>query len=219
MGSSADDLNAPEPQPAGQDGVFFGTEWVVAREDLYCPSCGYNLRGLMGDPLRCPECGTQTALHELIIPARAITRVLRLMEGSPTACVGCAIGFLTCILLASVPIPGPPMIEIIVAAFCLLGWFAARARMRQVFANQPGWAGVLRDFHVAALFAILPLSAMVAYCTTGFREGRVVFLAAPATVVCLIVFGRVYSRARAEIARLQRAAAVRIAAGSVDLMV
>jgi uncharacterized protein YxjI len=26
--------------------------------DRYCLSCGYNLRGLPGDPMRCPECGT-----------------------------------------------------------------------------------------------------------------------------------------------------------------
>lgn len=27
--------------------------------DLYCLSCRYNLRGLSGDPVRCPECGEQ----------------------------------------------------------------------------------------------------------------------------------------------------------------
>ena len=26
-------------------------------EDLYCLSCGYNVRGLTGNPIRCPECG------------------------------------------------------------------------------------------------------------------------------------------------------------------
>lgn len=25
-----------------------------------CPKCGYNLRGLAGDPVRCPECGNKT---------------------------------------------------------------------------------------------------------------------------------------------------------------
>lgn len=25
--------------------------------DLFCLTCGYNLRGLRGDPVRCPECG------------------------------------------------------------------------------------------------------------------------------------------------------------------
>jgi dolichyl-phosphate-mannose--protein O-mannosyl transferase len=38
---------------------------------ISCPSCGYNLTGLMGT--RCPECGTQYPLDELIAsqPARA----------------------------------------------------------------------------------------------------------------------------------------------------
>jgi hypothetical protein len=30
--------------------------------DLPCPNCGYNLRGLSGDPVRCPECGVHTAV-------------------------------------------------------------------------------------------------------------------------------------------------------------
>jgi hypothetical protein len=38
---------SPEPPPA-------------LDRHLYCLTCGYNLRGLSGDPLRCPECGNPT---------------------------------------------------------------------------------------------------------------------------------------------------------------
>jgi hypothetical protein len=31
--------------------------------DLYCLNCGYNLRGLPGDPIRCPECGCLNPAH------------------------------------------------------------------------------------------------------------------------------------------------------------
>lgn len=35
------------------------------QRDTPCPACGYNLRGLTGDPLRCPECGTETSRARL----------------------------------------------------------------------------------------------------------------------------------------------------------
>jgi len=31
-------------------------------EDLFCLTCGYNLRALRGDPVRCPECGEDNAV-------------------------------------------------------------------------------------------------------------------------------------------------------------
>ncbi|MBN2447615.1 MAG: hypothetical protein JXO22_12855 [Phycisphaerae bacterium] len=34
------------------------TDADVNRDNLECLHCGYSLRGLPGDPIRCPECGT-----------------------------------------------------------------------------------------------------------------------------------------------------------------
>lgn len=36
------------------------------REDLACPACGYNLRGLVGDLIRCPECGVSCDVAALV---------------------------------------------------------------------------------------------------------------------------------------------------------
>jgi len=48
------DRASPSPAPATADA------------DLYCLSCGYNLRGLAGDPIRCPECGRSNPVATLV---------------------------------------------------------------------------------------------------------------------------------------------------------
>ena len=36
------------------------------QRDLACPACGYNLRGLTGDVIPCPECGTDVDIARLV---------------------------------------------------------------------------------------------------------------------------------------------------------
>jgi hypothetical protein len=48
--------------------------------DLYCLKCGYNLRGLSGDPVRCPECGYDNPIADVEIPADLIAAQLKKME-------------------------------------------------------------------------------------------------------------------------------------------
>jgi hypothetical protein len=36
------------------------------RQDLACPGCGYNLRGLAGDVVNCPECGQSCDVAKLV---------------------------------------------------------------------------------------------------------------------------------------------------------
>lgn len=55
--------------------------------DLYCLECGYNLRGLSGDPRRCPECGYLNPVGELGLTAEAVSRQLRGFENAPMLCV------------------------------------------------------------------------------------------------------------------------------------
>lgn len=52
-------------------------------EDIFCLHCGYNLRGLPGDPIQCPECGGRSELRDLRIPATVIARIRRRLETLP----------------------------------------------------------------------------------------------------------------------------------------
>ena len=61
--------------------------------DLYCLSCGYNLRGLSGDPINCPECGSLNPVGDVEIPAPIIAEQLRKMETSPAICLAAVLVF------------------------------------------------------------------------------------------------------------------------------
>src|SRR3954470_19199054 len=52
------------------DEAFDAPAWDAQREDLSCPLCGYNLRGLR-EP-RCPECGYRFRWADLTDPARRV---------------------------------------------------------------------------------------------------------------------------------------------------
>ena len=41
-----------------------GRDRIVTAEDVPCPSCGYNLRGLR--EARCPECGSSFTIEQLV---------------------------------------------------------------------------------------------------------------------------------------------------------
>jgi hypothetical protein len=47
-----------------------GPDWSAVREDIACPLCTYNLRGLI-EP-RCPECGYRFAWPEVLDPSRRL---------------------------------------------------------------------------------------------------------------------------------------------------
>ena len=52
-------MTSPGGQPGG--------EYVDAiRQDLECPNCRYNLRGLIGAVVTCPECGNNCDVAHLV---------------------------------------------------------------------------------------------------------------------------------------------------------
>ncbi len=55
----------PSPQP---DAAAPAPDWATQHEDIHCPLCEYNLRGLT-EP-RCPECGYRFTWQELMDEAR-----------------------------------------------------------------------------------------------------------------------------------------------------
>jgi|GEM_PF-4541753 len=64
-----------------------GVPTRVLEFDLRCQTCGYNLRGLAGDPVRCPECGQLNPLGEAEIPEALIAARLRKWEAHLIVCV------------------------------------------------------------------------------------------------------------------------------------
>ena len=58
----------------------------VIDEDLYCLTCSYNLRGLSGDPVRCPECGNLNPLGGAELPPDLIAKQLKRLEGELGGC-------------------------------------------------------------------------------------------------------------------------------------
>ncbi len=64
--------------------------------DAFCPGCGYNVRGLAGDPIRCPECGTRYARSELRRPKQPLvmTRLERCQRNLKASADLCALATL-----------------------------------------------------------------------------------------------------------------------------
>jgi len=183
-------------------------------EDLYCLTCGYNLRGLYGDPARCPECGALNDLGTAAIPAWRIKKALDGMETTPTLCVAWALLAVFGILLLTANVPVP--CALIFFVWTPFAWIVTYVNMKEVYANKPGWRRILLDFHVAmSLFVGWGVALAVLVGVLESRSAVVPRLLAVVVVVgCipLIFLGRwVYGSAKARIEVMQREAAVRIA--------
>lgn len=187
------------------DGTSFAKPII---DDLYCPLCGYNLRGLGGNPVRCPECGEQSDRRIITIPAELIRPALRKMETAPATCVGISI---VALLIAM------PLISLDEPGFVFLGapfgiaWLASYWRTQEVFGDRRGWRSIVRDFHLAAfcwslaVFFFLFMLSAVLWGTISIWA----FLACNVPVIGLFPLGMfVYRRARSTICALQRRQAV-----------
>lgn len=201
-------------------------------EDLYCLSCGYNVRGLTGDPVRCPECGDSNDRAALRLPAPLIQAVLRKMETAPTLCVGAAIiGYLLGGMALLVWIlegrrifgtrAGPFMVGCAIAvAICALVWPVACVHMRRSFDAQPGWTRVLGGFHLAGVLLTLYYPLLLAWAAFLERFSRpfgpppprgIGWIVLTISIIAGVWGYRVYGTARRRMARMRRDAAVRIA--------
>ena len=209
--------------PESSDDLFFARPVtphdpdVALDEDLYCLTCGYNLRGLYGDPVRCPECGELNDLGTAAIPAEFIRRGLREMETAPTYCTAFALmiaACLPCILLASLPVPvyaSAALVALVVA------WTAGYREMKNRYHDQPGWRRILVEFHLAAVLCTIAIPAVMAVCIIERYPlydvpGPVWVGAGILWFPCFVLGLRIYySSTRKRIAVMQRDAAVRIA--------
>lgn len=140
----------------------------VSQLDLYCLSCGYNLRGLPGDPRRCPECGAFNSLQELLIPARLIRTYLRKMESAPAVCVA-AIVLPTICLLLTVALnlsmkyfdPLTYLVSVAAAALAPWVWRTNARRFRESCLDRAGWREALWLYHVRSLPLCLLVAVMI----------------------------------------------------------
>ena len=69
-------------------------------QDLFCLSCAYNLRGLSGDPIRCPECGTENPVELLSLGVPLIVAHIQRVEyllRNAARCLGFAILAFLCV--------------------------------------------------------------------------------------------------------------------------
>lgn len=181
-------------------------------ENVYCLACGYNLRGLYGDPVRCPECGRDNGLGLAAIPARVIYQALVRLETSPTMCCAMAI-MAACLLpwLVTGLSPVPALLMPLAA-----GWAWGMRRMRQSCGSQPGWKRVLFDLHVTAFLGASPLLlTWIPFVGLGisgrlFRE-EWLLLAWLVSIPLMALAYLVGRRARARLQQMQRDVAVQVA--------
>jgi hypothetical protein len=139
----------PAPNPAG----------VALDRDVYCPGCRYNLRGLTGDPLRCPECGRASTRADLFPAAdQAAARFQELRQTLDALVVGLLIAL-------------PTVVGLGVSRPLGFAWFAVAAGLVLLVAvvlvgavlevrhltTHPDWARALAGYLASSVLLLVAL--------------------------------------------------------------
>ena len=127
----------------------------VVEEDLYCLGCGYSLRGLTGEQIRCPECGEVNPVSGEPLPVKLMARHLREMDTVPSLCV--LLFLLGVPLLASnarATFGGDfdACVSGVLSLVVLGGWAGGVLSFRNQCGRQPGWKQVLALYHLLGLW-------------------------------------------------------------------
>jgi hypothetical protein len=212
-----DSLRSPDP---------FIAEALAGNADFYCFGCGYNLRGLTGDPKRCPECGEVNPVKDLIVTAEMIRRQLKRLETAPTLCIAGLLVTAVGALAFLTPWLGESPFFCCVFGFGPIMWLCGLASFAESCQRQTGWRRTLARFHLYAfcLLAVVigaPVGAWFALVAPSNRMGSLSAFGAwwVARLVSLLVFlvllrtvaPPIYRRATAGFETLQRQAAVDLA--------
>lgn len=198
-------------------------------EDIFCLECGYNLRGLVGDPVRCPECGVDNPVGYALMPAGDIRLAMNRLETAPTAMVA-ASGIITAVFSLWV-LPGAahdwdnmeklPFVVVLVLP-AMIGAYISWLRLLQTCDVDTARRVVVR-FHLAALLMAGPTIVWLMYFvvyhelpdrwrTRGAEP--MVWLALLLLFACALPFVwglRIYRETNRIREEVQRATAVRIA--------
>jgi len=218
--------NHPPTSPAGS---------LPEDANLYCLNCGYNLRGLSGDPRRCPECGHMNPLGDLELPAEMISRQLRKMETAPTVCVGVALALALYLAMAIIAVLSSPRdrdlqmtlscCSVVAVSIAVVIWVVSANSFCRSCGAKPGWSSILWHYHLYGIgscgivlcgYLIAPM--LIRKLVPGMHASKVLqpmmFLSVGWTVVVLVLIAwqapRVRAKAREEMHALQREVAVSI---------
>ncbi len=209
-------------------------EWLEAADpaptsrtidyDLPCVKCAYNLRGLAGDPLCCPECGHLNPVGVHGLPEPLVRRRLRSMERPLLMCVAAILFGLPCMVMAIV-LSLPPTGSWDEMPCCLsaggiavLWWCVAAGEFRGSCRGKVGWLSLLVRYHVLGIgAAVLSLGiiipAGVLWDPTG-RGMRIWNFVVPAVACLCVIVGikaliaPAYRRLMDSIHELQRERAI-----------
>lgn len=176
--------------------------------DLPCLECDYNLRGLSGDPIRCPECGFRNpVVHGRVSHVFYMKEVLKAHHLIPQGAWGCLVALLgACLLVAEVFFSKwasrGPALSLLLAFIGLLILADSGRHFRQACATRDGWlrAYLLSTSLVPVRYAmhftlaVAILAALGAVFGAWVRAGLPLWIrvAAPVPVVILwMIDGRV----------------------------
>ncbi len=144
--------------------------------DLYCLHCGYNLRGLCGDPRRCPECFYLNPMGDLHLPADLITKQLRAMETAPSFCLGSILVIGPCLasIISIIFVRGHDPAALVCggvtfAAFVSV-WAVGAIRFRASCQHKSGWFAALMKFHAYGLIMGVLMVGSVLFCMWVLSE-------------------------------------------------
>jgi hypothetical protein len=142
-------------------------------EDLYCLKCGYNLRGLTGAIVRCPECGSDNPVAGIDVPENfinAATKKLKKDLASATAALLIALPFqiafwwILFALFAGGRFADPwSLLCLAVPAFGGAGlWLYSCVRFRQTCMDDRDWLKTLVLHHLWMLAQVVPSIGAIA---------------------------------------------------------
>ncbi|MBL8878821.1 MAG: hypothetical protein JNG88_06835 [Phycisphaerales bacterium] len=196
----------------------------LADQEFYCLECGYNLRGLTGDPIRCPECGRENPLWLLTVPAPIISRQFAVLETSSAYSVLMLLLFLvSCVLFpwltAGLGKASIARIAIVTCAF-LGGAIVSLHQSRATTDNHPAWPLAIFRYHFFGILLFVGFFAELAlasWATLGPRRVLPIAWTWLITLIVIVLQTRwLYRAAIRDLRAIQRNMAVRIAARELD---
>lgn len=181
--------------------------------DFFCTHCKYNLRGLRGDPVRCPECGVWNARGILFLPPEYIRSAVRSVERAPRFMV--ILSVMSVLLLLGCIAGGSGRAAV---GFVLVSGLWATACIETVSGIEPSSArrGILLKLQLTTLVLVcVPVSCVLlrVLWPSISADARMLslHLATPLSLIGCSIGVWLHSRAKPHFLALKRDEIVRVA--------